>query len=871
MWSSDAAWTRLTRRSAARYAGRETLHAWHRNNVNMCGRGTQNLLIPKPHYDARFDTDDGDMPMTVAPGADSAGMQSQALGDTPRLVLLAVAGTHVPSSIPFGGDEPSLEPEQVYRHEASGWHKVAVAPSWQDIVLDTTPGGAVRLSLVDAYLNVVPQTAFRVHRCPRAEHLTEETPPPPPCTLGPVDSEGTTGILPSLALNEPGGERGYLGVESIGTIPYRVRIAANHAERDSQAAEYRGGFAICTVHGVKLLNEDLAPITKTLNMSLNRAVYLQEIDPDKDGDSYQSDVVLHNEDSQEDFTLSNVAFWRVGKTPSFLTGLITVVSPDPPLAPPAAAWNEGISMQLDARVQNTSPAGTLTPTSGRYRVFRGSGTSRLAVAPGGTRLVEIVTATSNFDGVRVGRQWVSATVKWLADGYAAVAMQNVDNPAVYTFEYWQGKPLTTDLRQGSGLRVKGLADPGDGVQFSVAGQTAVFPPGGIGFKPLVPPVAGDEESTIRTVNPGLYRLRARWGRNAGLALETDYDPWCWTDKPELGICENDWIVSVGQRIWLNVEQAARTGLQNDLQTKLGIADTAEGFLDAVVAEVNAKYSEASANVVVSLTDAMPKPYLRHAVRDQLEPIPPKNIPNYGQTLVAPTFPLLDPGVDLAKGNDANFGISRLLLYEGKFHDGNEGNWADHEPGQPRNKLHPCNLPLDPQRPDLDTNPCPRDVLFNRWVSVLTHETAHGFGVVASTSYPLHAVVPAGPQPQTSLVAVQEVWSGLPDNTYNEQDTPNNEFHEPILGSNQVEASEWVMTFGIFRWNGIGRTPAFSDPDGAKWSYDQNPPDGRPVNWLVFDRPLRFSLSVDFPAVADRSIQRFFLERLPVCSETRYCR
>ena len=96
---------------------------------------------------------------------------------------------------------------------------------------------------MDSDFKVIPQTAFRVHRCPRQEHLTEETPDPEPCTLGPVDSDGTTGILPSLTLNEAGGQRGYLGieltkapvapgtyyilVESIGPTPYRIRQGAD--------------------------------------------------------------------------------------------------------------------------------------------------------------------------------------------------------------------------------------------------------------------------------------------------------------------------------------------------------------------------------------------------------------------------------------------------------------------------------------------------------------------------------------------------------------------------------------------------------------------------------------------------------------------
>ena len=265
------------------------------------------------------------------------------------------------------------------------------------------------------------------------------------------------------------------------------------------------------MHGVKLLNEDLAPITKTLNMSLNRAVYLQEIDPDKDGDSYQSDVVLHNEDTQEDFTLSNVTFWRLGKTPSFLTGLITVVSPDPPLAPPAAAWNEGISMQLDARVQNTSPAGTLSPSRGRYTLLNrstGENVRLLKVQTAATRLVEITNATPNFDAVTEGedlgdRRKIQADVKWNADGWVDLRLTNVDNAAVFTFDYWEGQPLTTDLRAGGGKQV---CSP----KISTRDMVLHLPESN---DPPFQAVVDMDGDTKVTVKPGLYRLVARYSDN----------------------------------------------------------------------------------------------------------------------------------------------------------------------------------------------------------------------------------------------------------------------------------------------------------------------------------------------------------------------
>ncbi|MGV8040936.1 MAG: hypothetical protein AB2L07_12945 [Thermoanaerobaculaceae bacterium] len=233
--------------------------------------GETRMLVQKQRYDARFSADDGGMPMIVAPGAGEGGLPLSPAGDTPRLVLLAVRGTQVPWAIVGGSDEPSLEPDKVYRSQLGTWQKVQATPGSQDVVLDTQPGGTVRLSLVDGSFNVVPATAFRVHRCPRGEHLTEESPAPEPCTLGPVDSDGMTGILPSLALNPAGGARGYLGieltkapvdpgtyyvlVESTGATPYRIRQGADLVRRAGQDSEYLGAYAVCTVAGGEFLDE----------------------------------------------------------------------------------------------------------------------------------------------------------------------------------------------------------------------------------------------------------------------------------------------------------------------------------------------------------------------------------------------------------------------------------------------------------------------------------------------------------------------------------------------------------------------------------------------------------------------------------------
>lgn len=218
--------------------------------------GETHMLVGKQNYDARFEIDDGAMPMTVSPGAGEGGLPTTAAGDTPRLVLLAMRGTHIPTAIAKGTDEPSLEEHKVYRQQSGSWQKVEVSPTAQDVVLDTEPGGTFRFSLVDGGFNLVPDTAFRVHRCPRGEHLTHEDPPPEPCTLGPVNSDGQTGILPALDLNASGATRGYLGieltkapinpgtyfilVESIGPTPYRIRQGADFVRRAGQESEYFG-------------------------------------------------------------------------------------------------------------------------------------------------------------------------------------------------------------------------------------------------------------------------------------------------------------------------------------------------------------------------------------------------------------------------------------------------------------------------------------------------------------------------------------------------------------------------------------------------------------------------------------------------------
>jgi hypothetical protein len=288
--------------------------------------GSSHVLIQKQNYDARFGVDESAWPLSVAPGAGEGAMPKTASGDTPRLVLLALSGTTIPSRIPagpyysiMGQDEPSLDPIHVYRNTGGSWSWVQATD--QDAVLEVGGGGEFRLSLVDSSGTVVPGTAFRVDRCPRGEHLTAET-PPGACTLGPVDSEALTGVLSSLTLNEAGSQRGYLGieltkapvnpgqyfilVESIGSTPYRIRWQSQLIGRSTPDEDLKGGFVICTVLGGQFLDENFAPFPNgVLTVSQPTTVNLRvEIggtgevstasltSEKKDGSVFEGDVTL---------------------------------------------------------------------------------------------------------------------------------------------------------------------------------------------------------------------------------------------------------------------------------------------------------------------------------------------------------------------------------------------------------------------------------------------------------------------------------------------------------------------------------------------------------------------------------------------------
>ena len=784
-------------------------------------QGASHCLVNAQHYDRRNGRvkgiEEGTFPLTVAPGAGAGGLPTTSLGDTPRLVLLALAGSDVPGYLLTAGTEPGPEADHQWRWhtQPAGWQYDETESSTPHAALELVDQPSFRFAIVDARNEVVPGTRFRVHRCPRYEHLTEPLVSPGDCTLAPVDSDGETGILPSLTLNEGGGAngRGYLGieltkapvapgtyyvrVESLNGAAYRIRMGSNLSpgELDAQE-EYAGAYMLCTVHGIKLLDEDLALVSKTLNMSINRAVTLQEIAPGRAEDSYQADVVLHNEDTDEDSTLSNVTFWRVGKTPFFMTGLITIVSPDLPLAPPTAAWNTAVSEQLDARLQGASPAGTLSPSRGRYTLLNrstGENVKLVQVQRAATRLVEITGATPNFDAVTEGegfadRRKIQADVTWGADGWVDLRLTNVDNASVFTFDYWQDGDdlveLTTPLRTTGGMPV---CPPRN----STRGATLRLPDESQGANdPPFRAVVGTDNGTDVTVKPGLYRLVATYSAKPPGGSPTTPELYCDSDKPGQPLCRNEWVVSVGQRIFVEVEPAAKDNLQTDLgQVVLpgGTPEPALAFLDRVATQVTQRYQEASGNVTVRIGLApagIPRPFLTHVIKDSLERI--GQMPyNYGQTRIDVKFPLLDPDALLATSSEE--GISRKVVFMAPSWGVHSGGWPEHPPKQPGRNYPLCGSLA---------NPCPGEILFNRYVSVVAHETAHGLGILSSKQWFQHG---SPPEP----ASLSAFLTGPPPGGGVYQESPATEasdlFHEPLLsasggfGVESPHANAWIMT------------------------------------------------------------------------------
>jgi hypothetical protein len=770
-------------------------------------------------YDLKFDFSvNPPVPITfVSPGA----ARTRLNGELSRNSILLVTGTRlaISSAYPHWVGPPGTDPGIV------------------DDGLDSFD-----VSLVDDHGNLVTDSEIQVAFCAVFDVQQRG-----PCPFQNRTSSGGVilGVRPI--------DRGYMGlmVSRAPTAPgvyfFRIKpVAGNtHQWRVGGSLDplnnYTYTYAI-TVVAAELLDENLQRTNKTLNFSIDRLFYLREIDLEETADSYDVDLILEDQDTHLETTLSGVTVRRLGRSFIFMSDAISVISPDAPLQPLGQVQSmvAGRFGLLDIRSQ----AGTISTRPGRYVVKdrrNRAGTivvTRIHLAT--TRLAEILDATPNFDGVTQGgplgaanpaRDRIEARVRWGADGYVATKLFNVDSDAIFTFDYWLGQPLTTDLRPG-GLLIA--------VEQGSQEQERVVPSGGQ-FKALI----GSE-----TVKPGLYRIRAKWGLNAGSASSTELDPFCVTDRGQYDVCLNEWIVSVGQRIFLDAELSALSGLGANLSA-VGDNRSASIFLDDVTAAVTSKYAEASGNVVVTRNAAMLRPYLRHAVRDVMTSSACGAVsagsPLYGCTGRG-DFPLRDPNADLAIGPTE--GINRDHIYRGVSR-APDGTYVDQVPQQPRNTPpNTCN-PVD--------NPCPDQIFFNRFVAVVAHETAHGFGVVSPTQFFIHGGPTIPPASNNCVVGQFDQFGN-----WSEPVCGADRLHEPILGEwlTSSRAEGWLLQTAPYRWH--LRTPAEGD------AYDQLTP---PQHWLVFDRPMWFSQAGDYSGHGeDRSLERFLKERVPICQQgNRRCR
>ncbi|MGV8040941.1 MAG: carboxypeptidase regulatory-like domain-containing protein [Thermoanaerobaculaceae bacterium] len=303
-------------------------------------QGSSHCLVNAQHYDSRNGQaqgmEEGTFPLTVAPGAGEGGLPTTTLGDTPRLVLLALAGSDVEGALLTAGTEPSPDPSARWQWHASSSQWTLDPWSEPHAALELVDQPSFRFAIVDARNEVVPGTRFRVHRCPRYEHLTDPLVSPGDCTLAPVNSDGETGILPSLTLNEGGGAngRGYLGieltrapvapgtyyvrVESLNGAAYRIRMGSDlsNAELDAQE-EYAGAYMLCSVAVAEFLDQNFARVEQLVVEGPTNG-YIRYLNPSDTTGSVTLNVSTYNESGGLTSSEVPVPVSRIGHSGTFL-------------------------------------------------------------------------------------------------------------------------------------------------------------------------------------------------------------------------------------------------------------------------------------------------------------------------------------------------------------------------------------------------------------------------------------------------------------------------------------------------------------------------------------------------------------------------
>jgi hypothetical protein len=341
--------------------------------------GSTKLLAQKQSYEARFGMEDGLFPLEVSPEAGSGGLPTSAAGDTPRLVLLALNGTLVKTELLEGAVEPSLEPQKVWKKDGAVWSYTDDQD--QSTVIETSDQPQFRLSLVDGDGAVVPEGELQAHLCPRYEHFTEGPTPPGQCTASPIAAGPGTGRIDSLTLNQPGAQRGYLGieltkappkqgeyyikVESLGPSLYRMRRQGQLTLDTHATGEHVGYFAICIVSGGEFLDGDFRRVSQ-VDSVVPKPMFLR-ITTNEEGPSLSAVVDTLREDRTLFQRSSPMTLARIGQSNAYLAGFTVVPEgyssgeplPDPTVGIP---FSHG---RLVARLEE--PTAALSESASRSR------------------------------------------------------------------------------------------------------------------------------------------------------------------------------------------------------------------------------------------------------------------------------------------------------------------------------------------------------------------------------------------------------------------------------------------------------------------------------------------------------------------------
>jgi hypothetical protein len=480
--------------------------------------GSTKLLAQKQSYEARFGMEDGLFPLEVSPEAGSGGLPTSAAGDTPRLVLLALNGTLVKTELLEGAVEPSLEPQKVWKKDGAVWSYTDDQD--QSTVIETSDQPQFRLSLVDGDGAVVPEGELQAHLCPRYEHFTEGPTPPGQCTASPIAAGPGTGRIDSLTLNQPGAQRGYLGieltkappkqgeyyikVESLGPSTYRMRRQGQLTLDTHATGEHVGYFAICTVMGGEFLDESFKPITSTIRVTQPTPAYLLVLSSSSADPSLPAKLASDRQDGTVFQTGIPIALNRLASSRSYLGALTLLperytgeVPPERPAIQVALgsgtvrAYKDADSQAQDrSAVERSASSGegaqiskmwTAFPGKLRLRFLTRDGTS-LVPSPdaskpelaGTTQETEIATSIPGFAGWEPYAEQVSLQVEAVNPNdptqiqriSGKVSFDEVPNPTylVDTSEGISARFYDGQLQASSNIRADGCIINPDGAE-----------------------------------------------------------------------------------------------------------------------------------------------------------------------------------------------------------------------------------------------------------------------------------------------------------------------------------------------------------------------------------------------------------------------